>query len=118
MKYTVVAFWLLLAFAPQASAQQSGAAEWHGYSYRPDQCLVVSSAGDNKFKFRDSWAYDTRKKTFKNNELTKIEQSGIHVIWLSKDATDTDVKVELAKCQQTHLDPIPAVPATDVPSSR
>ena len=108
MKFGVMAFGLLLAFTARTSAQQPSVGESRGFSGRPDQCLVVSPDG-NKFKFRDSWAYEARKKTYKTADLEKIERFGIHVIRLPKDATDADVKVLIAKCQQTILDPVPAI---------
>ncbi len=105
MKCAVVGLWLLLASAVCAQ-QQPGV---YGYSGRPDRCLVVSPLGD-KFLFRDSWFFETNRRAFKDSELTKIQRSGIDVIRLLKDATDADVKAVIAKCQQTVLDPVPAIP--------
>jgi hypothetical protein len=112
MKYAVLTAWLLLASAACAP-QQFGAS---GYSGRPDRCLVVSPLGD-KFRFRDSWIFETNKRAFKDSQLTKIQGSGIDVIRLSKDATDSDVRVVIAKCKQTLLDPVPAIvfPPLDQP---
>ena len=103
---------VLMAVATQAQQSQTPTnGKWNGYSYRPDRCLVVS-ANNNRFAFRDSWAYETKAKTFKSSELAKFEQCGIHVIRLPQDATDSDVKVAITKCQQAHLDPISAAPVT------
>jgi hypothetical protein len=117
MKYSAIAFGLLLVLTARTSAQQRpSAGELSGFSGRPDRCLVVSRLG-GKFLFRDSWFFQTNKRAFKDSDLTKIQRSGIDVIRLPKNATDADVKTVIIKCQQTLLDPVPAfmLPPPDQP---
>lgn len=100
----------ILAVAGTARAQ----GQWQSYSGRPDLCLVVSANG-NQFKYRDSWGYETTKRSFKNSDLAKIAKGGVEVIRLPKDATDADVAEQIARCQRTIFDRQPGAPVETKP---
>ena len=46
---------------------------------------------NGKFRYRDACDYITKKHTFKDSDLKKIEKQGVEVFRLDKDATDTQV---------------------------
>ena len=104
MKLTIFAVFLFGAIAAvPMGAQEDATPPWlrarsYGYSFMPQQCLVVSAEG-KKFRYRDAWVYGPTRAKYKESELQKIAGHGVNVFRLNKDASDDEVSGVIKKCQ-------------------